>query len=212
MESKKTVIFDFDGTLANSIDLIIALYNEHADEFGYEKLNRKEIPSLRRMGYKKAMKQKKIRYRSLPKMIPVLGREMRLRIQEVEPYEGIVSLLKDLQKDGYNLGVLTSNQAALVSEFFNTHDFPAFDFIVSEKTLFGKGKALKRIMRQQKIDSKNVVYVGDEPRDVLASRKAGVSVIGVTWGIGGKEGFEKTSPNMLVSSPRELNDAIHTIL
>jgi phosphoglycolate phosphatase len=210
--AKGTLIFDFDGTLCNSIDLLIALYNEHASEYGYERLSKAELPCLRRMGYKRAMRAKKVRLRRTPKIIAELSGEMRKRMNEVQPYEGIVQVLKELQREGYRLGVLTSNQVALVSEFFNVHSFPEFDFVVSERTIFGKGKALKRIIRAHQLDPRRVVYVGDEPRDVTASRKAGVRVIGVSWGIGGVEGFEVTAPDMLVHTPQEFAQAARTLL
>ena len=45
-----------------------------------------------------------------------------------------------------------------------------------------------------------VLYIGDEPRDVHASNKAGVQVIGVSWGLAGEEG--------LGSMNKDLNDNI----
>lgn len=203
-----TIIFDFDGTLANSVELIMDLYNSHAAVFGYEPITREEIPEIRRLGYKQAMKRKRIRYRMVPKIIMTLGKEMRTRMDEVKPYEGIVPLLHNLQKQGYTLGVLTSNQTPLVTQFFTEHGFPVFDFIVSEKTLFGKGKALKKIIRRFGLTRESILYVGDEPRDVVASRKAGVKVIGVSWGLGGSEGFEATLPDEVAHTPKELEKAV----
>ena len=206
--SKATVIFDFDGTLANSVDLMVSLYNEHADEFGYERVKKSEFPELRRLGYRKAMKKKKLKLRVVAKMVPILSKEMRSRIDEVDPYEGIVDALYALREAGHPIGVLTSNQAPLVKDFFKQHDFPPFDFVVSEKTLFGKDKALRRIIKRYQLDVDDVIYVGDEPRDVAASHKASVQVIGVSWGLAGKEGFAKNVPDVIVSTNDELLTAI----
>lgn len=212
MESKKTVIFDFDGTLANSVELLFNLFNEHAEEFGYDKATWDEISALRRMSYKNAMKHKGVKVRHLPRMIITIGREMRQRMDEVSPYDGIVEVLENLQKDGYSIGVLTSNQAALVKDFFDAHNFPSFNFIVSEKTLFGKDKAIKRVLKRYELDQSEVVYVGDEPRDVAASHKAGIRIVGVTWGVGGPEGFEKQPPDVQVSKTSKLEKAIKDLL
>jgi HAD superfamily hydrolase (TIGR01509 family) len=208
MNGQKTVIFDFDGTLANSVDLIFNLYNEHATEFGYDPVTWDEIPSLRRMSYAKAMKTKKVKARRLPKILLTLSKEMHSRMDDVMPYKGVVDVLHQLQKQGYSIGVLTSNQAPLVNTFFKKHGFPSFDFVVSEKTIFGKDKALRRIIKRFGLDADQIIYVGDEPRDVTASRKAGVRVIGVSWGIAGLEGFEKVAPDTLVHTPAELLSAI----
>lgn len=204
MAKQATIIFDFDGTLANSVDLIFNLYNGHAEQFGYLPVHKSEIPKLRRMGYKKAMKLKNIRYRTVPRIILTLSRKMRARMNEVKPYDGIIDTLHALQQQGFSIGVLTTNQTPLVKEFFITHGFPSFDFVVSEKTMFGKEKALKKIIRRFDLSPEQVLYVGDEPRDVQASRKAGIQVIGVSWGLGGEEGFEAATPDAVVKTPKEL--------
>lgn len=204
MSGQATVIFDFDGTLANSVDLMFDLYNSHSEEFGYLPVDREEFPAIRRMGYAKAMRLKKIKARRLPKIISVLSREMRKSMDQVKPYDDIVSVLFELQSRGFSIGVLTSNQAALVQDFFKKHAFPNFDFVVSEKTIFGKDKALKKIIKRFDLDREQVLYVGDEPRDVTASHKAGIQVIGVSWGLAGNEGFEVIVPDKLVHTPKEL--------
>jgi HAD superfamily hydrolase (TIGR01549 family) len=211
MAGNATVIFDFDGTLANSVDLMFRLYNDHAEQFGYVQMKREEFPEIRRMGYSKAMRLKKVKVRMLPKIILTLGKEMRASMDEVKPYVGIVETLHSLQKYGFSIGILTSNQAGLVDEFLKVHKFPEFDFVVSEKTLFGKDKALKRIFKRFGLDRDQVVYVGDEPRDVTASRKARIRSIAVTWGLGGTEAFEKEKPDILVSTPDELLQKIITL-
>jgi len=207
-KNKPTIIFDFDGTLADSVGLMIALYNEHAGQFGYQVVKLSEFPALRRMGYRKALKSKGVKYRVLPRIAKILASQMRDRMSEVEPYEDIIETLQELRADGFSIGILTSNQADLVKDFLLAHKFPEFDFVVSEKTLFGKDKALKRIIQRYGLTREQVIYVGDEPRDVHASLKAGVAVIAVSWGLGGKEGFDKEAPTALVDTPLELKETI----
>jgi phosphoglycolate phosphatase len=212
---KEIVIFDFDGTLANSISLAIRLYNEHAEHFKVQKVREDELPALRKMvreaGYAKTMKTKGIALRKLPAMVLTISREMRGHMAEVKPYDGIVEALQELKAQGYRLGILTSNQEPIVREFLETHQYPLFDFIMSEKTLFGKERALRKIMKKFALDTRSVVYVGDEPRDIVASRKAGVSVIGVSWGLAGVDGLGRTPPDSLIHSPAELIAAVRSL-
>lgn len=211
MAGNATVIFDFDGTLANSVDLMFRLYNDHVEQFGYLPMRRDEFPELRRLGYTKAMRLKKIKVRMLPRIVMTLGKEMRTSMDEVKPYDGIVETLQSLKEYGFSIGILTSNQAGVVDEFLKAHKFPEFDFVVSEKTLFGKDKALKRIFKRFDLDRDQVLYVGDEPRDVVASRKAGIRSIAVSWGLGGHEAFEKIRPDILVNTPKELLSTITSL-
>lgn len=204
MGSQFTVIFDFDGTLADSLELMLRLYNESADDFGTLPVSMSEVDELRELGYKKAMKAKKIRLTMLPKLAIHIIKDMKLHMDEVSPHEGIIPMLRQLREMGVSIGVLTSNNAALVVDFFDKNGFPEFDFVVSEKTLFGKEKALKRIMKRHKLKKERVIYVGDEPRDVYSSQKAGVKVFGVTWGLAGRIGLEKNPPDRIADTAEEL--------
>jgi phosphoglycolate phosphatase len=212
---KQVVIFDFDGTLANSISLALRIYNEHADHFGCMPIDETELPQLRQavrdLGYAKAMKLKQVRISRVPAMLVTLSKEMKQHMAEVTPYEGIIQALEELKAKGYRLGVLTSNQEHIVREFLETHQYPLFDFIVSEKTLFGKDKALKRIMKKFALDRRGVVYVGDETRDVVACHKADIDVIAVGWGLAGHEGFTKDVPTKLIASTSELVATIESL-
>lgn len=208
MKERFTVIFDFDGTLANTVDLVGRIYNEHAEEFGALPIDMNELSVYRKLGYKKAMKKAKIRWTVLPRLVLFVGREMKKHMDEVKPYDGVVDVLKNLQNAGVSIGVLTSNNASLVSDFFEKNNFPVFDFIVSEKTLFGKEKALRKIIKRHKLIDHRIIYVGDEPRDITACYKAGIKVIGVTWGVGGREGLESTPPDRLVDTAEQLQAAI----
>ena len=204
MQEKLTVLFDFDGTLANTLELVARIYNEHAHEYGAKQIDLRDLSEYRRLGYKKAMKKAGIRWTVLPRLVLFISKEMKQHMGEVQPYGGIVEMLRELQKQGVSIGVLTSNDAGLVQDFFTAHKFPTFDFVVSEKTMFGKEKALRRIMKRHSLSPNNVVYVGDEPRDITASNKAGIKVIGVTWGVGGKEAFETTTPDVQVDTVAQL--------
>ncbi len=208
MNDRFTVIFDFDGTLGDTIELVSRIYNENAHLYGALPVSKDEFPELRKLGYKKAMKAKKIRWSVLPKLVLFVSREMKQHMGEVKPYPGVVSMLKELQASGISIGVLTSNDGALVQDFLNSNNFPVFDFVVSEKTMFGKEKALKRIMKRHKLIKEKVIYVGDESRDVVACKKAGIKIIGVTWGAGGKESFIATPPDRQVDTAGELKAAI----
>lgn len=202
------MIFDFDGTLADTIELVFNLYNKVAPQFKSDTVTKAEIPTLLRLGYAKAAKQKHIRWSVIPRLVLYVSREMRKHMDEVKPYPGVVDCIKELQRHGCAVGVLTSNQEGLVRKFFADNQFPDFDFVVSEKTLFGKDKALRKIIRRRGLDAEQVFYVGDEPRDVVACRRIGVKVIGVSWGLAGPDGFGSDKPDHLVSTADQLKTVI----
>ena len=207
----KTIVFDFDGTLANSIGVAIKVYNQLAPQYRAETVIIEEIPELQKLGYAKAARAKHIRWSIIPRLLLHASREMKQHMHEVKPYPGIVEMLKHLHEAGFVLGILTSNQESLVSDFFVTHGFPEFDFIVSEKSLFGKDKALKKIMRRRGLSHNDIVYIGDETRDVAACQRIGVTSIGVSWGLAGKDGFGDSQPDHLVTTSAELEATIKSL-
>jgi phosphoglycolate phosphatase len=204
----KYCVFDFDGTLANSIALGLEVYNEYAPKYKSDPISLDEFPELRKHTYAEAMKMKHIRLSMLPAMILQLRKVMKDRMDSVQPYDGIVPVLEELTALGYKLAVVTSNAADLVEQFLERHNFPPFEFVWAEKNLFGKDKALRHIIKRKKIAASQMIYVGDEPRDVVACKKVGIKVVGVSWGLGGREGFHIAAPDLLVDETSQLTDAI----
>src|SRR5262249_24372982 len=84
------------------------------------------------------------------------------------------------------LGILSSNsedniRRCLVANGVEQH----FAFVVGYPRLFGKGKALRRILRAEKLDRSAVLYVGDEGRGVEAAQRGGGPEAAGAGGVGG---------------------------
>jgi phosphoglycolate phosphatase-like HAD superfamily hydrolase len=79
-----------------------------------------------------------------------------------------------------------------------------FAFVIGYPRLFGKGKALRRILKADRLEPADVLYIGDEVRDVEAARKAGVAMAAVTWGFHAEPLLRANRPDYVVSDPREL--------
>lgn len=83
-----------------------------------------------------------------------------------------------------------------------------FDFIYSGVTIFGKTTIINNVLRQKQFKPQAVIYVGDETRDIEASKKANIKVIAVTWGFNSPEILAKQNPDFLIHQPRELLEVI----
>jgi hypothetical protein len=95
-----------------------------------------------------------------------------------------------------------------INAFLSHNKISSFDNIISSGGLFGKAKAIKDFLSQQALDSQEVVYVGDECRDIIACQKNKVRVIAVTWGYDSEELLAGYHPDALVHHPLELCNAI----
>ena len=56
-------------------------------------------------------------------------------------------------------------------------------------------------MMQRHLKSQEILYVGDELRDVKASQKAGIPVAAVTWGFNSRESLAASKPTYLFDRP-----------
>jgi phosphoglycolate phosphatase-like HAD superfamily hydrolase len=133
-------------------------------------------------------------------------------IQKLNPILGIKEALTHLKDEGNSLGILTSNSEENVSVFLSKHGMEdLFSFIYSGTSLFGKHKVIRKFMKQNYLTPEDVIYVGDETRDIEASKKIHVKVIAVTWGFNSKEALVKHKPDFLIHQPNELSEVMRII-
>ncbi|MFA5858782.1 MAG: HAD-IA family hydrolase [Elusimicrobiota bacterium] len=205
---KRIVIFDFDGTLAQTLYPSREIINRLADEFGYNKVHEHEIEYIRGLRPKELLKYLKIPGMKLPFIAKKTKAELNKIIHNLKPVETIVKVIFELKNRGYAVAILTSNTYENVSKFCENNDIYLFDHVVSESNLFGKSRALKRMLRKIKYKRNEAIYIGDEVRDVQAAKKAKIDVVAVSWGFNNKQTLKKFKPTFVIDDPKELLDIL----
>ncbi len=200
----KTVIFDFDGTIADTWKVIIEILKENQTEWGLPKITKEVVEDFRGKGIPELIKKYNIILLKLPFVIPKAKKELSKKITMVRMFKGMKEALQSLKKKGFKLGILTTNSKENVAAFLNHHNIAIFDFIQSEISLFGKDKGLKKVLENNRLSAKETIYVGDEVRDIEACKEVGVKIIAVTWGFNTKEILKKNNPDYLIDSPKEI--------
>jgi len=205
----KVIIFDFDGTIADTLDTIVSITNRLAGEFGYKQTSLEELLELKNLNSRQIIKRSGISNLKLPFAIRKIKSELNKQIQTLSPVPGIQASLIELKRQGYRLGIISSNSKENVTAFLNKNCLQElFDFVYSGSTLFGKDKVIKHVLRKERITSEEVIYVGDETRDIEASKRTYVKVIAVSWGFNSKEALTSYNPDFLIHQPSELINAI----
>lgn len=205
----KVIIFDFDGTIADSFEMVLTISNRLAAEFGYLPALPEDIKRLKALSSREILRQAKVPFFRLPFLLRRLRFELNREICKLSPIPGIKEALQELKQQGHLLGIVTSNSVENVAEFLKAQGMEdLFDFIGSGLTLFGKGKVIQRIIKQQQLDPLTVIYVGDETRDIEAARKIQIQAIAVTWGFNSSEALLEQKPDFLISHPRELVEVV----
>ncbi len=200
-----TIIFDFDGTIANTFDRLRVIYNQIAPFFRCKQVSKEEQIKLKSCMPQDVMKLCGVTYFKIPFMLVVARRRLLKEIEEVEPIKDMVHALKELKNKGYTLGIMTSNSKKNVSMFLNNNGLKGiFCFISAHRSVFGKDKVIARILRKRNIDKDTAVYIGDEARDVEAAKRLNLMVVAVSWGFSSRESLENLSPDAIIDNPLHL--------
>lgn len=200
----QTLIFDFDGTLVDSMQLYIHGFNAVGADFGLPKIDSSNLQEVKQSSVKDLMKRYGIGPVKLAKLLFTVNKNLKQDIEKVEFFPEMKSVLTKLSKE-FKLGILTSNHLENVQAFLNRQDFNnIFDFIYASKNLFGKDKVLSALLKQHKLDKKEVLYFGDEVRDIEACQKIQVKMAAVTWGFNDRSLLVTKNPDYLLDSPKQI--------
>jgi phosphoglycolate phosphatase len=207
--TQKVIIFDFDGTIADTVDALVTIANRLAREFGYIPINSQELALLRNLTAREIIKYSGVSLFKIPFLVKKVKGELKHNIHELHLINGIKAALVELHDQGYHLGIITSNSQENVHEFLKCHKLDhLFDFIYSGVTIFGKTTIINNVLRQKQFKPEAVIYVGDETRDVESAKKANIKVIAVSWGFNSSEALGKQNPDFLIHDPSELVSVI----
>ncbi len=205
----KTIIFDFDGTIADTLDSVVRIVNSHAEYFGYKKVTKEDIPYLQGKKPREILSYLGISIFKLPSWIRKIHSEINKEIANMAPTVNISPLVSEIYHDEhFHLGIITSNTQENVEQFLDKNELNFFDFIRTGKSVFGKSHVINKIIKQRNVSKRDVFYVCDEVRDVEAARKSGIKSIAVTWGYNTKDALQKENPDFLVDTPEALRDII----
>lgn len=207
MTEKRVVIFDFDGTLANSVEWFFLVLNEIAREHHFHETTWEEREFLRRRPPLEILNAL-----GVPKWkLPIIARHMRRlaaeNLSQIELYGWVGKLLTQLKAQGFDLAVVSSNSEqnirTILAQFAEL-----IDLYETGASLFGKSGKFKRVLKTLKASPAEAVSVGDEVRDVEASQRAGIDCIAVGWGLSHPEALIAAKAAALAETPHELTSLL----
>ncbi len=209
--SPKIVIFDFDGTIGDTLDAGLEILNLLSGEFGFRRLEPEDIPKARNMRTAQLLSFLNVPTRKLRRISMRGTEELKRRIHEIQPLPGTPDLIREIQCRGYQLGIITSNTAENVRIFLANHQLEHFAFIRSSSKLLGKAREIRLALRDLGVGKHEVLFIGDETRDIEACQKVGIRIAAVTWGYNSQESLASLKPEYLVTSPQELLDLLPSL-
>lgn len=200
----KEIIFDFDGTIADSFGVIMDIFYKNKADLGFENFGEKEVKIYRQRGVKFLLTKNKISFLKVAKILKLGKEQMEEKISEVKAFDKMEPVLNELKKKGIVLGIMSTNSQKNIKKFLKKNKINEFNYVVGKGSLFSKSRILKNVLKKRNLSVDEVLYVGDEVRDIEACRKLGIKIIAVTWGFNDKKLLKKNRPDFLIDKPKEI--------
>lgn len=201
---KPFLLFDFDGTIADSISLGWRIANLLAPKFGHAPFTAEDFGNFRSQPMHKVLKELHIPLYKLPHAITLALNEYRHLVHELEPCEGIIPMLAELKNRQIPMALLSSNTGENLQIFLKRLQIEAFQWVEGTAGILKKSRRIKIQLKKHKLNPRDVIYIGDETRDIDAAHKCGIQVIAVSWGFHTVELLASHNPDFLVSHPSEI--------
>ena len=201
----KCVVFDFDGTLADTEEKTFNIYNDMAEKYKYRKITKEELQHIKNLHIKEIMEIVDIPFYKLPRVLSEGQKRMRATMEDIRAfYPEIKTFMDDLTQITEYRGILTSNIEKTVQSFLRHYRLEEdIDFIMCS-ALLSKEKKIKKVLKKYDLKKEELLYVGDETRDIESCHRAGVDVVAVKWGYNTPKALERCNPTYMVDHTTDI--------
>ncbi|HEY1063882.1 MAG TPA: HAD-IA family hydrolase [Candidatus Saccharimonadales bacterium] len=202
------VIIDFDGTLADSFDHVLD-FLLHETGRTLNDLTPDQRQQLKDLSMKDLALRVGIPIWRLPFVYFKGKSRLTKRMHETPLFAGMDQVLAALHAENYQMFIMSSNSRRNINRFLTEHGLGGyFTRVYGNAGWFGKGPALRKALRQNKLEPSKTVYVGDEVRDIIGAQIAGMPSVAVNWGFSTDETLLKYNPTIIARTPNELQKAL----
>jgi phosphoglycolate phosphatase len=205
----KLIIFDFDGTLADSMAWFLGISDQLADAFGFDRIDKSQLPQLRRLHAATLLRLHHVPLWKTPLIAARFRRLMGQQISQIGLFSGVEEMLESLHKAGCALAVVTSNSRGNVRQVLGRETAALLSDCEGGVSLAGKHVKLRKILRRLGINPELAIFVGDEIRDIEAARRAGIASGVVVWGFTDVGALTEHAPDHVFTS---MQDVLRVIL
>ncbi len=203
MTRYRLAIFDFDGTLADSLDWFRASFQETIARFDLAPVSPEELEGMRGLSAREIMARLKVSMWQLPVIVSDMRKRKLAAASETSLFAGIPAMLADLQRVGIKTAIVSSDSEASVRQVLG----PTASLITRfdcGAALFGKHWKFRRVARKLGAKPSETICIGDEIRDIEAADAAGMDSGAVAWGYALPAALQAAKPTHLFNSIEQI--------
>jgi phosphoglycolate phosphatase len=205
MAAHKTLIFDFDGTLADTFTIAVEVFRQLIGK--RYATDDASIEELRGLPAREALWKVGVRWWNMPYAAYRARKAInqRMKAGDVQAIIGMDAVLRTLHQRGYKMFVVSSNAEHNIQQFLRKYGLEThFAAVHGGVGLFAKARTLSKIVAENNLRPEEHYYIGDEVRDIEAARHARLQFVGVTWGFNNRKALAKAGAHTLIDQPQEL--------
>lgn len=206
----KLVIFDFDGTLADSAAWFMGALNDLAPRHHFRQASETELQALRGSSNREIIKALGVDRWRLPFIAADMRRRMAGEVDAIRLFDGVPEMLQALAGADVVLAVVSSNAEANVRRVLG----PSADRIslfACGVGLFGKARRFRQVMARLKVAPDDTLCIGDEQRDIEAAQAVGAGCGAVLWGYATAEALAVAGPDMTFASVGDIAGLVQSV-
>jgi phosphoglycolate phosphatase len=203
LKDRKLFLFDFDGVLADSLDLYAEAVRRCLKRIGTPIVkNREDYLVLFEGNFYESMAARGVDLAAFAQA----AQEIMPGIDygTMKPFDGMIPVLDALQRD-HLLAVISSNGSRTIRRMLERFGFdPYFQEVLGSDFLFSKKEKIDHALAKYGIPPERTFYIGDTTGDIVEARAAGIRTVAVTWGWHSRERLVAAHPDFLVETPEGL--------
>jgi phosphoglycolate phosphatase len=204
----KLVIFDFDGTLADSFPFFLEVYGTLADAHGFKRVDRRDLEALRGFDARQMMRHVGLPLWKMPQVAMHFKSLMADNAHRIGLFSGTGRMLRDLSAHGMQLALVTSNSAQNVHAILGPENYALMSYRECGVSIFGKQSKLRRVVADSGVHKNEVLCIGDELRDMQAARGERLAFGAVTWGYTRPDTLLSHAPEMVFRSVADISEKL----
>lgn len=204
----KLAIFDFDGTLADSMAWTQSVMNHVADRYGFKRLTDEEFAMLRGWDSRAVIRYLGVPLWKFPAIANYVRKMVRRDAERIPLFAGAAELLHKLHGEGVTLAIVSSNAEDNIKRILRPECARLIRYYECGASIFGKGAKLRRVVRRSGVPREEVICIGDETRDIEAAASAGLAAGAVAWGYATPERLRAHQPALVFESMDDIVAAL----
>lgn len=203
MARYRLAIFDFDGTLANSLPWFRASLQDMIARFDLAPIRDDEIDGLRMMTARQIMARLNVPMWKLPVIVSDMRTRKLAVAHETPLFDGTATLLAELRRLGIQTAIVSSDGEESVRRVLGSTATLVSHFDCGA-AIFGKHRKFRRVARHFGIAPADTICIGDEIRDIEAAKAAGMDSGAVGWGYAFPAALHAAGPTHFFGSMAEI--------